>query len=141
MAKYRALANPNLSFFDTGHTLELLHRADVMVSDNSSVLQEFLILNKPVVTFNNRAPLDRMLNITKPQQLQAAIERALAPDERLKTAIRAYGPAITPYLDGASAQRVLRAVTEMLDSGWQDRKPKNILRNLKMRRQLGYYGL
>jgi len=141
MAKYRALANPNLSFFATEHTLELLHRADVMVSDNSSILQEFLLLNKPVVTFNNRDPRDCMINISEPAQLQTAIERALLPDDQLKSAIRAYGPAITPYLDGASAQRVLQAVTEMLDSGWRNHKPRNILRNLKMRRQLGYYGL
>jgi len=141
VAKYQALASDNLQYFGTDRVIELLHRADVMVSDNSSVLQEFLLLNKPVVTFNNRAPLDCMINITEPQQLQAAIQRALAPDAALKAAIRAYGPRITPWLDGASAQRVLAAATEMLNSGWQNRKPKNILRNLKMRRQLGYYGL
>ena len=141
VAKYRTLANANLQFFGTGRVIELLHRADVMVSDNSSVLQEFLLLNKPVVTFNNRAPLDCMINIKEPQQLQVAIERALASDEQLQTAIRAYGPGITPYLDGASAPRVLVAVTQMLDNGWQDQKPKNILRNLRMRRQLGYYRL
>jgi len=138
--KYRALQNENLQFFDTEHVIELLHRADVMVSDNSSVLQEFLILKKPVVTFRNRAPRDCMIDISEPQQLEAAIENALNPDEELKAAVRAYGPAITPHLDGASAQRVLVAATDMLNSGWRDRKPTNILRNLKMRRQLGYYG-
>lgn len=141
VAKYQALANPNLGFFGPEFVLELLHRADVMVSDNSSILQEFLLLNKPVVTFNNRDPQDCMINISEAAQLQTAIERALLPDDKLTSAIRAYGPAITPYLDGASAQRVLQAVTEMLDSGWRNHKPRNILRNLKMRRQLGYYGL
>ena len=141
VAKYQALDNSNLEFFGTEDVIELLHRADVMVSDNSSILQEFLILNKPVVTFNNRAPLDCMLNITEPQQLQGAVERALAPDEQLLAAIRNYGPGITSYLDGASAQRVLTTVTEILADGWHDRKPRNFLRNLKMRRQLGYYGL
>lgn len=140
IAKYQALANANLSFFGTEHVIELLHRADVMVSDNSSILQEFLILKKPVVTFKNRAPRDCMIDITEPQQLQSAIERALTPDADLQAAIRAYGPSITNFLDGASAQRVLQAVTEMLSSGWQDRKPKNILRNLKLRHELGYYG-
>lgn len=141
VAKYQALANANLSYFGTNHVPELLHRANVMVSDNSSILQEFLLLSKPVVTFNNRAPLDCMINITEPAQLQGAIERALLPDDKLRTAIRAYGPGITPFLDGASAQRVLQAATEMLDSDWRNQKPRNILRNLKMRQQLGYYGL
>ena len=31
------------------------------------------------------------------------------------------------------------AVEEMLAGGWQDKKPLNLLRNLKMRRQLDYY--
>jgi len=69
-----------------------------------------------------------------------AIRRALAPDSRLLEAIAAYGAAITPFLDGASAPRVLDAVEDMLNAGWRDRKPANIWRNLKMRRQLGYYG-
>jgi CDP-glycerol glycerophosphotransferase (TagB/SpsB family) len=139
VAKYRALQNDNLIFFGSGELIPLLHRADIMVSDNSSVLQEFLILKKPVVTFKNRAPLDCMINITDPSQLADAIGKALAPNDRLLESIRAYGPSITPWLDGASAQRVLAATEAMLDSGWTDRKPANIWRNLKMRRQLNYY--
>jgi CDP-glycerol glycerophosphotransferase (TagB/SpsB family) len=139
VAKYRALENSNLAFFGTEHVIELLHRADVMVSDNSSILQEFLILNKPVVTFRNRAPRDCMIDIREPQQLERAIEQALAPGEDLRAAIRAYGPSITNLLDGAAAGRVLQATTEMLQSGWQDRKPINFLRNLKLRHELGYW--
>lgn len=139
-AKYRKLANDNLSFFGTEHVIELLHRADVIVSDNSSILQEFLVLNKPVVTFRNRAPRDCMIDISEPQQLQAAIQQALSPGAELQAAIRAYGPSITNLLDGASAKRVLQAVTEMLQSDWQDRKPRNFLRNLKLRLEFGYFG-
>ncbi len=37
--KYVGLENDNLSFFDTGEVINLLHRADAMVCDNSSILR------------------------------------------------------------------------------------------------------
>ncbi len=110
-----------------------------MVCDNSSILQEFLILNKPVVTFNNRAPQSCLINIDDPAQLEGAITTALNPTIDLKQAIKDYGPSVTPYLDGQSAARVYQAALEMLESDWTDTKPVNLWRNWKMRRQLGYF--
>ncbi|MFC1502922.1 CDP-glycerol glycerophosphotransferase family protein [Pseudomonadota bacterium] len=137
--KYRQLESDNLTFFDNDKVIELLHRADVMVCDNSSIFQEFLLLNKPVVTVNNREVQPCFINITEPENLASAIRDALAPDKELQTHIKRYGPGITPYLDGQSAHRVLAAVTEMLTEGWQDKKPANIFRNLKMRKKMGYW--
>ncbi len=140
MAKYRALANENLAFFENDKVIELLHRADVMICDNSSILQEFLLLNKPVVTFANRDPQSYMIDITAPNALESAIETALERPSELMDKIAAYGPQVTPYRDGASAQRILAAVTGMLETGWQDTKPRNLYRNFKIRKQLKYFG-
>ena len=82
-----------------------------------------------------------MLDISEPGQLAGAIEQALAPDSELLQAIDEYGATVTPYLDGKSAPRVLDATESMLMSDWRDKKPLNIWRNLKMRRQLNYFGL
>jgi hypothetical protein len=138
VAKYRALEGPNLSYFDTGSVIDLLHRADVIVSDNSSILQEFLLLKKPVVTYRNRDPQSCMINITEAGQLEEAIREALNPRENLLRAIEAYGPSMTPFLDGRSSDRVLDAVEEMLRSGWKDTKPANLWRNYRMRQRLKY---
>jgi len=138
---WRGLENENLSYFPTERVIELLHRADVMVSDNSSILQEFLLLKKPVVTYRNRDPKPYLIDIRRPEELESAVRSALQPSAELVSAIADYGPSITPWLDSASAGRVLNAVEETLTSGWQDRKPANVLRNWKMRRQLGYYRL
>lgn len=137
--KYRQLEGEHLTFFENDKVIELLHRADVMVCDNSSIFQEFLLLNKPVVTVNNREIQPCFINITEPEKLASAIGDALAPSHELQTYIKCYGPSITPYLDGQSAHRVLAAVTDMLTEGWQDKKPKNIWRNMKMRKSLGYW--
>jgi len=140
-AKYRSLQGDNLRFFETDQAIELLHRADIMISDNSSILQEFLILKKPVVTFKNRDPQACMINIDNPDALENAITQALHPGDILQRSLESYGSGITPYLDGASSPRVLNAILEMLNGNWQDKKPRNFWRNLKMRRQLNYFGI
>ncbi len=138
VARYRSLEGENLSYFDTGSVLDLLHRADVIVSDNSSILQEFLLLKKPVVTYRNRDPQACMINITEPGDLENGVRLALAPDDNLLKAIEAYGPSMTPFLDGRSSDRVLDAVEAMLQSGWKDTKPSNLWRNFRMRQRLKY---
>lgn len=136
---YKQLVGPNLEFFETDSVVEALHKADVMVSDNSSILEEFLLLQKSVVTFRSAAPLPCAIDIREPTELEQAIRTALNPDPELAAKIQAYGPSISPYLDGKASERVLDEVDDMLDSGWQDRKPLNLFRNWKMRRQLNYY--
>ncbi len=137
--KYRSLVSDNLIFFENDQVIEMMHRADVMVCDNSSIFQEFLLLHKPVVTVNNRDAQACFINITKPTELKNAIEKALSPEQSLMDEIKKYGTGITPFLDGQSAPRILHAVQQMLESGWQDRKPKNWFRNYKIRKSLGYW--
>ncbi len=139
--RYRNLANENLQFFETDKVIELLHRADIMVSDNSSILQEFLLLKKPVITYRNRAPGPHLINVLRAEDLQNAISNALAPDSARDSAISEYATNVTTWLDGASAKRVLAAADELIADGWIDRKPKNFWRNFKMRRQLHYFSL
>jgi len=141
VAKYRSLEGPNLRYFENDQVIDALHRADIMVSDNSSILQEFLLLRKPVVTFRNRAPLACMLDIDDPSLLQATIEQALNAEPSLQQAVNEYGATITPFLDGQSAGRVFQATLDMIESNWQDKKPSNFWRNWKMRRQFGYFKL
>jgi len=137
--KFKALEGPNLRFYNNDRVIDALHEADVMVCDNSSVLQEFLLLKKPVVTFKNRSPQACMLNIDEPAMLEAAIEQALNAKPELLHAIEIYGESITPFVDGQSAARVYNAAKKMIESKWQDSKPANHWRNWKMRCQLGYF--
>ena len=74
----------------------------------------------------------------KDGDLEGAIRQALTPGDTLLKAIAAYGPLMTPFLDGASSERVLDAAEEMIQSGWKDTKPANLWRNFKMRQRLQY---
>lgn len=142
--RYRALAGPNAAFVETEQLMAAQRAADVLVADTTSVVSEFVVQHKPVVTLRNRAPKPHMLDFGDPAQLPAMIARAFAPDAALRGAIVAYADAIHPYRDGRSSERVL-AATEDLIAGKLGRlrgKPLDgRLRALQIRAKLGYWGL
>jgi len=141
--RYRALEGEHLSFADTDDVLPLLRRADVMLSDTSSIASEFLLLDKPVVTFRNRAPGPQLIDVTRPEQVVPALGRALGRPAALQAEIRRYAARIHPYRDGRSSQRVLAAADDLVDRGPRDlrRKPLNLLRRLRARHAVRYYRL
>lgn len=124
--------------------IPLLQEADVMVSDTSSAITEFLLLGKPVVTFNNAQPESVLINIDSANKLENAVEKALKMDEMLANSIKSYGQNMHPYTDGLSAKRVLEATIDEINNYPRKEnvaKPKNWFRNLKLRKRLGYWAL
>ena len=143
VAMYKAIENKNLQVIETDEVIPLLQSADVLLSDTSSILSEFSLLNKPVVSFRNRSPESWMINVTEVGDLESALLRALKPDSDILKSISEHSEYVHPYLDGLSSQRVVDAVEAMIQSGTSHlkNKPLNLFRNLKMRIKLGYYGL
>ncbi len=138
---YRELQGPNLSFADTDNIIPLLVAADAMVSDTSSVVFEFMLQDKPVVTFRHRNPGSHLLNILQTGELEQAIEYALMRPANLMKEIRKYADWLHPYRDGRSSERVLDATEAFLASGYGKlkRKPLNLARRISTRKKLGYY--
>lgn len=142
-ARYRALAGANAAFIETEQLVTAQRAADVLLADTTSVVSEFVVQRKPVVTFRNRAPKPHMLDFAEPAQLPAMLARAFAPDAQLQAALAAYADAIHPYRDGRSSQRVIAATEALLrgELGTLARKPLSALwRRLQIRRELGYWG-
>lgn len=139
--KYKALENDNLQFVETDNVVPLLHSADLMVCDTSSILFMFLLLQKPVVTFNNNAPGPYLYNIHEPQQLEQAIEATLKRPAQLMNQIAEFTQQLHPYHDGRSAGRVLDAIDEVLSGQHplRRKRPKQRFRNLRVRRKLNYW--
>jgi len=140
---YRSLPCEDLEYVETDDVIPLLKAADVMISDTSSVASEFLLQHRPVVTFRRRTRKPYVLDVRDPADLEAAVERALDRPDDLMTAVRAYADRIHPYRDGRSSERVLDAVEVALDDARTRLRPKprNVWRNLQMRRRLSYYRL
>ena len=139
--RYRAMQGDDLAYVDTDDIIPLLKSADIMVSDTSSVLSEFLLQGRPVVTFNNREPGPHLINITDPELLEQSIAHGLTHPPDLMDRIQSYTNHIHPYRDGRSSLRVLMATDALVQKGLGHLKPKpfNLGRRLKVRMQLGYY--
>lgn len=142
VAKFKALESDFLRFATNDNILELFGEADVMCSDTSSALNEFLLTRKPVVTFKNRRPGPQLIDIDDPAQFEPAIRRALSRPPELMQAISAYADSIHPYHDGRSSERILQAIDDFIAAGGRNRKPKprNFWRKLKIRKRIGYWG-
>src|SRR5699024_990621 len=97
---YRALAagHPeNAVFLDSERLLDMLHAADALVCDTSSVIDEMAVQLKPVVTVRNRIPKPFMLDVDTPDEVDAAIGHALRQPNDLMARIREHADAAHPW--------------------------------------------
>ena len=138
---YQQIKHDNFKIIETSNLNEILHSADIMISDTSSVIGEFSLLGKPTITLNNSDPGDYLINITKAEALPNAITAAFTPSDTLLAAIKEYAQALHPYKDGMSSLRIIQAVEEILLKGKKAPKPlpRNFFRNLKQRIKLKYW--
>ena len=138
---YKGLEGPNLKIIQSLNITSLLQRADILVSDTSSVIGEFSLLGKPVVTYKNSVPGDYLINIEEASSLPHAIEEAFNPKQALLSAIKQYAQELHPYTDGKSAFRIIEAVEGILKHGKKAKrkKPLNLIRKFKIRKKLKYY--
>lgn len=143
VAAYRALEGPHMRFVETDDILALYAQADVLLSDTSSVVPEFLVQMKPVVTLRNRKPGPHLLDVQAPQAVEGALRTALARPAALMEAIREYADHVHPSRDGRASERVLDAAEAALAAGRTGlaRRPLNLWRRLQARKRLGYWSL
>ncbi len=112
--RYEALSGPHARFVDSAQLTDLLQAADVLVCDTSSVVEEFMLLDKPVITINHRQPQSCMLDLRSPHGIDGALAQVLADPAALRAARHAYVNTLHPARDGRSAERVLDAVEARL---------------------------
>ena len=139
--RYRAMAQAHpdhATFLDSDHLLDMQRSADVLVCDTSSVIDEFAVQLKPVVTVRNRRPKPFMLDVQTPAEVESAIRQALHPSPDLQAALKAHADAIHPTRDGHASERVLDAVERFRAGAYEPlaRKPLNLWRRLQCHRDL-----
>lgn len=143
VSKFKNLKG-NVEFVLNLDSLDPLKKADIMLSDTSSVIAEFIIQNKPVVTFKNQKPGKHLIDIDKVTDIEKSLKLALSKPENLMIEIEKYVKNIHPYYDGKSSERVIDASISFLESNEVNnlaRKPLNIVRKIKIRKRLGYFKL
>ncbi len=101
----------NIVFVEEKNIIKFLLLADLLISDTSSVIYEFLLLNKPAISFKTISQNIRWDNLTEKGELTKSVLKNLKEDqfeaERL-VLNRMYHP----YQDGKSALRMIEATEE-----------------------------
>ncbi len=137
---YKAIQHENLNFIETDNLIPYMEQADLMLADFSSMITDFVLLNKPVVTFKNPEGLSHLINVNEVDKIADAIALGLSKPADLMAKIQQFAEITHPYRDGKSSGRVLDAVEEKLNNPQQiKQKPLNLLRNLKLRKKLSYW--
>lgn len=141
--KYRQLTEQynNARFSNTEDKQPIYQEADLMLSDSSSVIYEFMWFNKPVVTYRNTFADNHLIDIQDAQELQQAIEKGLSRPTELMRHIDLFMKKLHPFSDRKASERILEAVDEFNTKfrGKIKKKPLNLLRNLKLRKKVGYF--
>ena len=137
--KYEQLENENLRVVDEHNILPIMACADLMITDTSSVAYEFLHFDRPLITYQAIARKDKGINIQNPTELVSAIEHSLNNPKEFSANRKNCLQEIHPYVDGNSANRVLKGIEEIL-SAWRQndlqRKPRNIIRKYQIRKMI-----
>lgn len=109
-----------------------LHIGDVIVSDTSSVVYEFMVLDKPIITFRTLSRYDKGINIEDSSELRPAVDRSLQWPGELQHARQKHLSEVNPYLDGQISRRVFQTLEEMKDKLPKRGKPLNLLRKCQI---------
>ncbi len=108
---------------------------DVMLCDSSSIILEYMMLDKPVVTLRNTTPGPHIINVEREEDVEAALEKAFTRPPELMEEMRKYLSFHEAHLDGHNCERILEAVDDYLkywiNFGYP--RPLNLFRKLKIR--------
>ena len=129
----------NIVYEEERNIIKFLLMADIMVSDTSSVVYEFLLLNKPVITYKSSSKNIQWDNSIEYNNLSKKIKSNLEEDkfkgERINIMEEYH-----PYNDGDSALRMVETVFKYIkENGVPEKRKLSFLRRLKIHKIFGKY--
>ncbi len=141
--KYHLLAArfSNVTFLPTMKGLEGFYNSDAMLCDSSSIIIEYMLFNKPVVTYNNTSAGKHLINVSDVNDIEQALEEALTYPKELMDEMRKYTLMHESHRDGQNSARILDAVDDFIENHQQHikSKPLNLFRKLKTRLKVRYW--
>jgi len=109
--KFKNIENVNI--LNTKDINPVLKISDLIISDTSSAVYEFVLLNKPAISYRSTSANIKWLDIQHAEQLLPAIEQIMENDE-FKNIRNEIIEAYHPYTDGRSSERMWDAVEEYI---------------------------
>ena len=133
---YEMLAkrHANVQFLPVNEGIRTFRQTDAMLCDSSSLIVEYLMTRKPVVTLRNTHPGDYLIDVQQSEEIGDALERALQCPDELMQAIDRYTAFHESHRDGKNAARVLDAIDDFMvhHQAHMRRKPLNLWRKIQM---------
>ena len=138
---YKSIDLDNVKFVESTDLVKYFKKSDIMLCDTSSIIYEFLTQLKPVITFQTQKVEAHMINIEEIDKLESTIISVLDDLTINKENIEKNVMDFHPYTDGKSSDRVLEVVEKMLNGENlpAKKKPLNLIRNFKLRKELNYW--
>ena len=131
---YKKIANQidNVIFETEKNIIKFLLMSDILISDTSSVVYEFLLLDKPVITFKNNSDSilwdDSITYTSLLEKVKTNLEDDIYKEQRQKI-VESYHP----YNDGKSALRMVESVENyIVNNGVPERRKLSIFRKYKI---------
>ncbi|MBT8265846.1 MAG: CDP-glycerol glycerophosphotransferase [Bacteroidia bacterium] len=141
--KWKSLESEKFSFFETTNLIPLFENADIMFSDTTSAIQEFILQEKPVVAYNHTFPHKYLIHVNTVETIEASLKLALTCPTDIIQNIKEFIKELHPYYDGHSSERIIKASISFLHAEKQHlkSKPLNLMRKYKIRKRLNYFTL
>ncbi len=137
--EYKKLAEThnNIIFEEERNVVKFLIMADILISDTSSVIYEFLLLNKPVISFRNISEKIMWDNSVEYNDLTQKVLVNLSEDP-FKEQRRYIYEQYHPYSDGLSAARMVESVRKyIVEKGVPEKRKISLFRKYKMYKAFG----
>lgn len=143
VAEYKLMSDQyeNVRVYEKADLMTLIHECDLVLSDTSSAIAESLLLRKPVITYKNSKPDGFIIDFSVAEQLIVKIKSVFANTKKQDENFEQFAAEYHPYSDGKSSTRVIDAAVQCIENGLKatKKKPANLIRNLKLRKQENYW--
>ncbi len=136
---YQNLADtiPNILYQNEKNIIKYLLISDLLISDTSSVIYEFILLNKPVITFNSISKHIHWEDVKTYNELDVLVKSNLENDSFAISRNEIYRK-FHPYSDGKSANRMVETVRTYIKTyGVPEKRKLSFLRQLKIHAMFG----
>ncbi len=135
---YKAMAHSKLVILESSDISDALVVSDLMISDTSSVVYEFIGLNKPVVTLNSTSPNVNWADAATADEVDAYVYETLFKEDQFRDRRADVIAMYHPYRDGKSASRMVDATLAYIEQHGVPLKRKiSLLRKYKIFKTFG----
>ena len=133
---YREMNISNILIIEESDIAQSIQIADLLLSDTSSVVYEFILLDKPVVTFNSQSENITWSNHTDINQIFLNVIRTVEGNDRFRDGREKTIALYHPYKDNKSSTRMIEATQEYIkEHGIPKKRKVSFLKRWRLKRK------